>query len=59
MLIQPNIEFTKTKKGVLPDYEIIPTLEEILKKKDIQLQWIMDDIKNQQIQSITTSPQGL
>ena len=59
MLIQPDIEFTKTKKGVLPDYEIIPTLEEILKKKDVQLQWIMDDIKNQQIQSITTSPQGL
>ena len=45
MLIQPNINFTETKKGVLPDHEIIPTLAEILQKKDIQLQWIMEEIK--------------
>jgi hypothetical protein len=35
MLIQPNIEFTETKKGVLPDQEIIPALQEVLQKKDI------------------------
>lgn len=46
MLIQPNIQFTNTKKGVVPDQEIIPTLQEVLKKKDIQLDWIMEEIKN-------------
>lgn len=50
MLIQPNIEFTGTKKGVLPDHEIIPTLNEILQKKDIQLEWVMEDIKNNSVQ---------
>ena len=53
MLIQPNIEFTKTKKGVLPDYELIPTLQEILQKKDIQLEWIMEQIKKD---STSTKP---
>ena len=48
MLVQPNIEFTGTKKGVLPDHEIIPTLPEILQKKDIQLEWIMEDLKNKE-----------
>ncbi|QBO59135.1 S41 family peptidase [Chryseobacterium salivictor] len=45
MLVQPNIQFTETKKGVLPDYEIIPTLQQVLQKKDVQLEWIMDQIK--------------
>ncbi|TXF78919.1 S41 family peptidase [Chryseobacterium sp.] len=46
MLIQPHIEFTDTKKGVLPDQEILPTTQQILEKKDVQLEWIMEDIKN-------------
>lgn len=45
MLIQPDIQFTETKKGVFPDQEIVPTLAEILQKKDLQLEWIMNDIK--------------
>lgn len=45
MLIKPHIEFTHTKKGVLPDLEIIPSLDEVLQKKDVQLEWVMDDIK--------------
>lgn len=48
MLVQPNIEFTETKKGVLPDHEIIHTLQEVLQKKDIQLEWIMKEIKNKE-----------
>ncbi len=48
MLIQPQIEYTKTKKGVLPDHEIIPTLNEVLNKKDVQLDWIMNDIKKKE-----------
>ena len=50
MLIQPNITFTNTKKGVVPDVETVPTLEQILEKKDPQMQWIMDDIKKDSVQ---------
>ena len=46
MLIQPNIDFTQTKKGVTPHKEILPTTQQVLEKKDIQLEWIMEDIKN-------------
>lgn len=45
-LIQPNIEFSNTMKGVTPNIEIIPTLEEILQKKDVQLNWILNDISS-------------
>ena len=33
-------------KGVTPNVEIIPTLEEILQKKDVQLNWILNDISS-------------
>ena len=46
MLIQPNISFTNTKKGVSPDQEIILTTQQILQKKDLELDWVMNDIKN-------------
>jgi C-terminal processing protease CtpA/Prc len=46
-LIQPNIEFTNTKKGVIPDVEILPELKDIFEKKDLQLNWILNDIKKQ------------
>lgn len=52
MLIQPNIEFTYTKKGVVPDKEIIPTLNEVLQKKDIQLDWVMQEIKKEQSEKV-------
>ena len=44
MLIKPDINFTHTQKGVTPDIEIIPALNDILGKKDIQLKWVLDDI---------------
>lgn len=47
MLIQPNIEFTNTKKGVIPNAEIIPSLQEILQKKDVQLDWVMEKISKE------------
>ena len=50
MLIKPHIDFTNTKKGVGPDVEIIPTLNEVLQKKDIQLDWIMKDIDKEKTQ---------
>ena len=45
MMIQPNIEFTNTMKGVVPDVEIAPTLDEVLKKKDVEMAWILEEIK--------------
>lgn len=47
MLVQPNIQFTETKKGVLPDHEIIPTLLQVLQKKDPELDWVMSDIEKE------------
>ncbi len=44
MKIQPNIIFTHTKKGVTPDITIVPTLRDILSKKDLQLKWVLEDI---------------
>ncbi len=44
MYIQPNIEPTKTQKGVLPDVEIIENREDVQNKKDVILDWILEDI---------------
>ena len=44
MLIQPNIEFGNTQKGVLPDIEILPTLQEILERKDIGFNRVIQEI---------------
>lgn len=44
MHIQPNINFTHTKKGVEPDVEIIPTLEQELADEDVQLEFILNQI---------------
>ena len=45
MLFQPNITFTNTEKGVVPNKEIIPTISEVLQKKDVQKEWILNQIK--------------
>ena len=50
MLIQPGIKFTDTKKGVIPDEEILLTTEQILQKKDLQLDWIMEKIRMENIE---------
>lgn len=46
MAVQPNIQFEETGKGVVPHKIIIPTLQEVLKKKDVQLDWILNEIEN-------------
>ncbi|MBA5246089.1 peptidase S41 [Marnyiella aurantia] len=56
MLIQPDIEFSGNGKGVIPHHEIIPDVQQILQKKDIQLEWILQDIKKDSAQS--TGPDG-
>ena len=44
-LVQPNIEFTHTMKGVTPNIEIKPNFQQILERKDIELEWILKEIK--------------
>ena len=44
MHIQPNIEFTNSQKGVVPDIIMVETPLEILQKKDKVLNWVIDEI---------------
>lgn len=45
LLIQPNIDFANTQKGVVPDVEISESMQDILDKKDVQLDWIKMEIE--------------
>lgn len=45
LLVQPNITFENTQKGVLPDIEITEEMQDIINKKDPQLDWIKSDIQ--------------
>lgn len=47
MLIQPAIKLSGLKRGVFPDKEILPTLAEILAKKDVQKDWILAQIESE------------
>ncbi|MEJ5106738.1 S41 family peptidase [Chryseobacterium sp. MYb328] len=44
LLVQPNIDFSDTKKGVIPDVEIKESMQDIIDKKDPQLDWIRSEI---------------
>ncbi|OCA79831.1 peptidase S41 [Chryseobacterium contaminans] len=44
LLVQPNIDFSDTKKGVVPDVEVKESLQDIIEKKDPQLDWIRSEI---------------
>jgi hypothetical protein len=45
-LVQPNISFTNTDRGVLPDVTITENIQDILDKKDRQMEWVMKKIGN-------------
>jgi len=47
LLVQPNITFTDTQKGVVPDVKVSETMEDILEKKDPQLDWIINEIEKE------------
>lgn len=47
VLVQPNIIFTHTKKGVLPDIAVQETMDDLISKKDPQLNWIMNEIQKE------------
>lgn len=49
LLVQPNINFSDSKKGVLPDVEVKESLQDIIDKKDPQLDWIKNEIAKEKI----------
>ncbi|QIY89592.1 S41 family peptidase [Chryseobacterium gallinarum] len=44
LLVQPNINFSDTKKGVSPDISIKESMQDIIDQKDPQLDWIKAEI---------------
>lgn len=46
-LVQPNISFTNTERGVIPDVTITENIQDILDKKDRQMEWVMKKIVNE------------
>ncbi len=44
LLVQPNIDFSDTKRGVTPDVEVKESMQDIIDKKDPQLDWIRKEI---------------
>ncbi len=44
LLVQPNIDFVNTKKGVAPDITIKETMQDIIDHKDPQLEWVKQEI---------------
>lgn len=44
LLVQPNIDFMNTKKGVSPDIKITESMQDIIDKKDPQLEWVKQEI---------------
>lgn len=44
LLVQPNIDFLNTKRGVSPDITITENMQDIIDKKDPQLDWVKNKI---------------
>jgi C-terminal processing protease CtpA/Prc len=44
LLVQPNIDFMNTKKGVTPDVTITESMQDIINKRDPQLDWVRNEI---------------
>ncbi|MBB6370434.1 S41 family peptidase [Chryseobacterium shigense] len=48
LLVQPNIDFVNTKRGVLPDVTITESMQDIINKKDPQLEWVKKEIAKEE-----------
>lgn len=44
LLVQPNITFSNTQRGVVPDVTITEDIQDIIDKKDPQLEWVKNEI---------------
>lgn len=49
LLVQPNIDFTNTKKGVIPDVKVIETMQDIIDRKDPQMDWVLSEIEREKV----------
>lgn len=47
LLVQPNINFSDSKKGVVPDVFVHESMQDIIEKKDPQLDWIRNEISQE------------
>lgn len=50
LLVQPNINFTGTKKGVFPDITLPETMQDILSRQDPEMNWILKEIAKEKNQ---------
>lgn len=53
MYIEPTCSFDTIGRGIMPDVEIIPTLEDRINDCDPELDWILNDIQNNQLDGKT------
>ncbi len=44
LLVQPNINFSDSRKGVIPDVTVPENMQDIINQKDPQLDWIKKEI---------------
>lgn len=49
LLVQPDINFSDSKKGVVPDVVVHESMQDIIDRKDPQLDWIMNEISREKI----------
>jgi C-terminal processing protease CtpA/Prc len=52
LLVQPNINFQDDKRGVLPDVTVTETMQDIVDKKDPQLDWVKNEIMREKESTI-------
>lgn len=48
MLMGSKFKTAKEGRGIFPDKEIIPTIEDRIKENDPELDWVLNDIKSQE-----------
>ncbi|MDH6254287.1 C-terminal processing protease CtpA/Prc [Chryseobacterium sp. H1D6B] len=47
LLVQPNITFSNTQRGVVPDVVVSQSMQDIIEKKDPQLDWVRNEIEKE------------
>ncbi|RNA62695.1 peptidase S41 [Chryseobacterium nematophagum] len=47
LLVKPNIQFSNTKRGVIPDIAITESMQDIIENKDPQLDWVINEIEEE------------
>ena len=45
MVVAPFYKTPVEGRGIFPDKEIVPTLTDLINREDLELEWILEDIK--------------